>query len=146
MVQAIKAGLLYFTGVFCVGFILGGLRIMLLEPILGELLAVAIEVPVILVGCWILCARAIKLKEIPPRWPDRLVMGIIAFVCLFVGEVLLSIVFFGQTLTQFLASFLLAAGLLGLGGQLLFALFPLLQLPFYNRPPEPEQIEEEQHD
>ena len=128
MVQSIKAGFLYFFGVVCAGFLLGGVRIMLLLPALGETLAVIIEVPVMLVICWILCRRAIKLFLVAPRWPNRLVMGITALACLLIAELLLAIVFFGQTTTQFLASFLLAAGLIGLAGQLVFASFPLLQL------------------
>jgi len=127
--QAIKAGFLYFFGVFCVGFLFGGVRLMLLVPTVGELLAVAIEVPVMLVFCWILCRQAILLLSVSPRGPDRLAMGATALLCLLFGELGLAIVFFGQTVTQFLTSFLLSAGLIGLAGQLLFASFPLLQLP-----------------
>lgn len=132
MTRSVKAGLLYFFGVFCVGFVLGGVRIMLLMPTLGETLAVLVEVPLMLVLCWILCGRAISLHDVPRRWRERLVMGSTALLCLLFGEFLLAIVFFGQTASQFFASFLLAAGLIGLAGQLLFAAFPLLHMVIDN--------------
>ncbi|MEQ8955989.1 MAG: hypothetical protein RL120_17800 [Gammaproteobacteria bacterium] len=131
MIQAVKAGLLYFFGVICAGILLGGIRLMLLVPTLGDTLAVSIEVPVMLLLCWILCGRAIALFEIVPQWPDRLLMGVVAFCCLLTAEWVLAIVLFGQTTTQFLASFLLAAGLIGLAGQVLFACLPLLHMLLY---------------
>lgn len=121
---------MYFAGVFALGFALGGIRLILLVPALGEFLAVLIEVPVILGLSWLLCARAIrKLQLAAQPWP-RLQMGAVAFGFLMLAEFLLARFMFGESTAVYLAGFATAAGMLGLAGQIVFALFPLLQWLF----------------
>jgi hypothetical protein len=127
---ALKAGLLYFVGVFALGFALGGIRLIFLVPALGEFLAVLIEVPVILGLSWLLCARAIHKLQLAAEPRARLLMGAVAFVLLMLAEFLLARFMFGESTAVYLAGFGTAAGLLGLAGQIVFALFPLLQLFF----------------
>jgi len=124
---AIRAGLLYFAGVFALGFLFGGIRMMLLEPTLGDSLAVLVELPLILVLSWILCRRSIVRFQVSALWSARLLMGGVALAILLVAEFLLATLLFAESPGQFLGSLLTAAGLLGLGGQIVFALFPLLQ-------------------
>ena len=127
---ALQAGLLYFTGVFALGFALGGIRLVLLVPVFGEFLAVLIEVPVILSLSWLLCARAIEKIGLAALPGPRLLMGAVAFALLMLAEFLLARFMFGESTADYMAGFATAAGLLGLAGQIVFALFPLLQLPF----------------
>ena len=127
---ALKAGLLYFLGVFALGFALGGIRLILLVPALGELLAVLIELPVILGLSWLLCARAIHKAQLAAQPRARLLMGAVAFVLLMLAEFLLARFMFAESTAEYLAGFATANRLLGLAGQILFALFPLLQLFF----------------
>ena len=122
-----RAGALYFLGVFALGFLLGGVRLMLLVPWLGELVAVLVEVPVILLGCWVLCRRAIVQTGLSSRKPERLVMGATAFIYLLLAETVLAAVFFATSPSEYVASLLTPAGAAGLMGQLLFAAFPLIQ-------------------
>jgi hypothetical protein len=129
--RAVKAGLLYFAGVFALGFLFGGIRLMLLIPLVGELLAVLIEIPLLLGFAWVLCARAIAKLAIPSRLAERLVMGTTAFILLQLAELMLALVYFGVTPADYVRGFASAAGLAGLAGQLLFALFPLLQRTSY---------------
>ena len=126
--QAVKAGILYFIGAFALGFLFGGVRLMLLTPTLGELVAVVIEVPVMLGFCWIICGRAIARLEVPPRNSDRITMGFTALAFLLAAELALATVMFGDSPADYAASMLTAAGAIGLGGQFLFAVFPLAQL------------------
>lgn len=126
--NAVKAGLLYFAGVFALGFLLGGVRMMLLEPTVGEFLAVLIESPVILALSWLLCRRAVTLLNVAPTVPARLLMGVVALAVLLVAESVLAMVLFGESPRLFFASLMSPAGLLGLAEQIVYGLFPLLQL------------------
>lgn len=128
--KSIQAGLVYFIGVFALGFALGAIRLMLLVPTLGELLAVIVETPVILAACWLLCRRAIVRLQVPGSASARLLMGITAFALLMIAEFGLATLMFAETPAEYLAGFSSAAGLLGLLGQIVYGLFPLLQLRF----------------
>ncbi len=125
---AFKAGLLYFAGVFALGFLLGGVRMMLLEPTVGDLLAVIIESPIILALSWLLCRRAIDRFQVAALVSARLLMGGVALTILLLAEYSLATLMFAESPADFLGNWLTAAGLVGLGGQIVFALFPLLQL------------------
>ena len=48
MANVLKAGVLYFLGVFALGFILGAIRIFFLVPYSGPVVAVLVELPFIL--------------------------------------------------------------------------------------------------
>lgn len=127
MRQAIAAGGAYFGVVFAVGFVLGAGRTFILAPTLGELAAVAVELPVILAVSWLACRRLARMFGVPPRLPPRLVMGATAFMLLMAGEAGVSIGFAGRDLAQHLSLYRQAPHLLGLAGQLAFALMPAAQ-------------------
>ncbi|MDQ7010342.1 MAG: hypothetical protein Q9M29_00840, partial [Mariprofundaceae bacterium] len=57
--KALQAGIAYFAMVFAAGFMLGIVRVMLLAPNVGETLAVAIELPIMLAVSWISCSMLI---------------------------------------------------------------------------------------
>ena len=122
-----SAGLIYFAVVFAIGFLLGAIRTLWLEPRLGELPSVLIELPVILGASWLVCARIIRVRRVPATRLARLVMGATAFILLMAAETLLSLIAFAIPPTEYLGSFRETARAIGLFGQLLFALFPLLQ-------------------
>lgn len=126
--NAVKAGLLYFAGVFALAFLLGGVRMMLLVPAIGELLAVLVETPVILGFAWLLCRRAIALLQVAPAASARLLMGGVALSVLLIAEVALAMLLFAESPQVFIAGLLTPAGLVGLAGQVVYGLFPLLQL------------------
>lgn len=95
------AGLVYGAGVFALGFLLGIVRLTLLDPLLGEIGAVAVEVPLILFFCWIICRRSLTKFPLPPRVPERLAMGAAALFYLMLAEILLSTLIFRETLAGF---------------------------------------------
>ena len=125
--RAIRAGLLYFVGVFATGFAFGAIRLMLLVPTLGETVAVLVETPFILGVSWLLCARAIGKFAVSVHFEPRLVMGVVALVCLLLAEFALWVGMFGNPAETFLPRYQTLAGMIGLLGQLLYAAFPLLQ-------------------
>jgi hypothetical protein len=128
MPSAIKAGLLYFVIVFAAGFVLGTLRVIVLLPLIGEIAAVAFELPVMLVISWLACRRLATQFSVPARIPHRLAMGAAAFGLLMLAEFSLSAFLFNRSAAEYFALFLTASGLLGIGGQIAFGLFPILQL------------------
>jgi hypothetical protein len=121
------AGAAYFGAVFALGFLLGVLRVGLLAPRLGELLAVLVELPLILAAAWWVCGRLVVAFRVPASVRDRLVMGGIAFTLLMAAEFGLARVLSGASPSMHLAAMLTPAGLVGLAGQMVFALFPLLR-------------------
>jgi hypothetical protein len=127
MLAAIRAGLLYFFGVFAVGFLLGTIRTLVLVPRIGALAAVALELPLMLLASWWLCGVVLRRIPLPPAALLRLTMGGWAFLLLMTAELALAVWGSGLTPAEHWASFAGAAAQLGLAGQIGFALVPLIR-------------------
>jgi hypothetical protein len=120
------SALVYVAAVFAAAFVLGMLRVLLVAPRLGELAAVALELPVVLCLSWLVAGRVLR------RWPltgrgQRLAMGGLAFGCLMALELFLATRLFGRPLDGVLAAMTTLPGLVGLAGQIGFALVPALR-------------------
>jgi hypothetical protein len=126
--RPLQAAVAYFAIVFAAGFILGTIRVVVLEPVLGGLAAVAVETPVILTISWIISGLLIRRFDIAPALLARLMMGVFAFCFLLAAELNLSMVAFGRSAAEFAAGLAEPAGLLGLSAQLVFAAMPALRL------------------
>lgn len=113
--------------VFLIGSALGVVRVLALEPRLGSLAATGLELPVILCMAWLLCAFLALRCAVPARRGDRLLMGGLAFLLLIGAELGLA------ALLGRLPDYREPALVVGLGGQLAFAFFPLLQARFLAR-------------
>jgi hypothetical protein len=126
MSRILPAALAYFALTFAVAFVLGTVRVLVVIPRLGELAAVALEVPVMLALSWGVAGWVLQL------WPvagtgARLAMGALAFAVLMVAEAVLSVTLFGRPFGAFLAALATPPGALGLAGQISFALMPALR-------------------
>lgn len=115
---AIKAGLAYFAIVFFVGFILGAVRVLLIVPVFGALVATLLEVPFMLLVSWISCRMLVKRLHVTRD--ASLSMGLIAFSCLMLAEISIS-----PSAAAFAEALVTPAGLVGFSAQLVFALMPL---------------------
>jgi len=124
--QATKAGALYAIVAFSVGFILGTIRVLLLAPRLGETTAVIIEAPIMLAASWFVCCWCVDRFNVRRTVPVRSLMGSVAFVVLVAAEIGL-VVAFGRSLVDQLAAFKSSPGAIGLGAQVIFAMFPVIQ-------------------
>lgn len=124
--RALTAGLVYFAVVFLVGFVLGAIRTIWLSPAIGQLGAVAIELPFMLALSWLACGWCLRTFSISDQL-QRAWMAAVAFVVLMAAEAGLSIAAFGMRLEDYAAGLLTAAGLLGLSGQVAFAVMPLVR-------------------
>lgn len=120
---ALALGLRYFAGVFAVGFLLGTIRTLWLAAAIGEVAAVAVELPIMVGVSWWWCRHLLTGRA--AGWGERAAMGGTAFLWLMLAELALSLAF-GRTLAAHLGAMLAPAGLLGLAGQLVFAGLPVL--------------------
>ena len=134
MPSAIRAGALYFAIVFAAGFVLGALRVTVLMPLICELPAVALELPIILFISWIVCRRLVARFSVPAMALHRAAMGALAFGLLMLAELGLSVLVFDRSGAEYLAHLQTAPGLLGLAGQIVFASMPLGLLRHQQRP------------
>jgi hypothetical protein len=134
MRHPIIAGMAYFGCVFAVGFVLGVVRTVFMVRLLGDTVAVALELPIILSVAWIVSRWLTRQHEVPCRLLPRAVMGATAFILLMVGELSISLLLAGRSLIEHLQLYRAASHLLGLTGQFAFALFPTLQI-WIARPP-----------
>jgi hypothetical protein len=127
MSAALRAGIVYFAVVFAAGFALGTLRVTVLVPRLGELGAVALELPLMLAVSWLACGWLLRSFAVPRRTAARAAMGALGLALLLAAELVLGSVAFGRTLPGQLAAWQTLPGALGLAAQLAFGLFPLMR-------------------
>ncbi len=127
MLQVLWSGALYFAIVFVTAFGLGVLRVSVVAPRLGDVIAVLIELPIMLAVSWLVCSQVVYYFEVPNWWVPRLVMGAVAFLLLMVAEPCVAVFGFGRTLAQYFGTFGSTAAIIGLLGQIAFALIPLAQ-------------------
>ena len=127
MFRATKAGALYAIIVFLIGFVLGTIRVLVVAPRLGETIAVILEAPVILAASWFVCRWCVGRLSVRRTVPPRLLMGFVAFLVLMSAEVGLGAVL-GRSLVDQLAAYKSSPGAIGPGAQMIFAVFPVIQV------------------
>jgi hypothetical protein len=135
----IRTGFIYFVAVFAVAFGLGVLRTLVVAPAVGATMAVLLEIPVVLVTSWIVARHLLQGRVLQGRGLGRgecAAMGALAFALLMTAEAALAGVLRGQSAGQWAQELATPLGLIGLAGQIGFAIIPL----FAGRerwPPEP---------
>jgi hypothetical protein len=120
----LKPALLYFALTFAVGFVLGSIREPFLVPRVGEVAAVLIEVPFILLASFFIALWVLGRFAPDAGAARRLLIGLLAFTMLLSTELLMSWLR-GIGPGEFVASLFKTAGAIGLAGQVLFAIIPL---------------------
>jgi hypothetical protein len=119
-----KAAAAYWAAIFALGFALGTARVLWLAPRLGETTAVCVELPLMLAASLFAARRLTRRYAVRGGGP-ALAMGALAFALLMTAEAILAVGLFGQSLADWLAALAVMPGLLGLAGQLAFAVMPL---------------------
>lgn len=125
MKRALVAGAAYFIALFALGFVLGSIRVLLVVPHWGEMLATLAEVPVMLIAALSICRWVIQRWRVPPASRTRWAMALWFLALLLLFEGALGTLLFGRTMDQQWAALTSPAGLLGLGAQIVAAVFPL---------------------
>jgi hypothetical protein len=121
--SVLLAAAAYWATVFAFAFVLGTFRTLWLTPRLGDIAATLCELPLVLAASW-LAARRITRRFGVSAPGAALAMGLIAFALLMLAELALAQLLADQSPRQWAASLTTPAGLLGLAGQLGFALMP----------------------
>jgi hypothetical protein len=124
MFQATKAGLVYFLIVFAAGFVIGPVRILVLEPRLGPVGALLIELP-IMIAVMVLAARwALARFRVPARWNAWLTMGALALALQQIGDIAVAIMLRGMTMMDHWRHFTTAEGMMFAASLIIFLLMP----------------------
>jgi hypothetical protein len=122
--QVATAALVYFLVVFAVGFVTGAIRVTAIEPRLGQVWSVALEIPLMLAVSWFV-ARWIVTRYSITDVGSALAVGVLGVVLLVIAETLLGLAF-GQGFGDQVRAYGTARGGLTLAGQLGYALMPLI--------------------
>jgi hypothetical protein len=121
------AGIAYTVGVFLVAFVVGAIRVTLVAPRLGSLLAVVLEAPIVLAVSWRFSPWCVRRFDVSRDSSTRLLMGAVAFGVLMLLELGFSVLVFGEAVDRYLAKFASAPGVVGLATQVCFAALPWIQ-------------------
>jgi hypothetical protein len=128
MQSTLPAAIRYFLIVFAAGFVFGTIRTLTTADTPdARLVAVAIEFPAIIAVSWFACRYTIRRHSVPASTTDRLAMGAIAFSILMLAEFSLDYALTGRSVEDRFALYAQPAYMLGLAGQVLFALLPFIQ-------------------
>jgi hypothetical protein len=123
----------YFGLVFGAGFVLGTLRVLLVEPALGERLAELSETPLMLLVVYFAARWSMGRFSVPARlWP-RLQTGCTALVLLVIAEWVVVVFVRQMTAAEYFASRDPVAGTVYLASLAVFALMPVLLSPCWRR-------------
>lgn len=133
LLTAAGAGTLYFLIMFAIGFVLGTLRVLVIIPAIGAVGAVIVELPVMLGLSWVTSHRLTRTRPGLSDAPSRLTMGATAFALLILAELVLSLTLFARSPAEFQDELGTPHGLIGLAGQVAFALIPWAQLVIATR-------------
>ncbi len=119
----LRAAIAYWAVVFALGFVLGTIRVLWVIPLVGLIPATVIELPLILTGSWLAAGWLVRRFDLASR-SEALAAGALAFAILMMAELALAAVLTGQTPALWLAGLREPHALLGLAGQVVFALIP----------------------
>jgi hypothetical protein len=124
---ASRAGVAYTLGVFVFAFAVGTIRVTLVAPRLGPLLAVLLEAPIVLAVSWRVSRWCIRRFNVSCDPRARVLMGTVAFAVLMSLELGVSVLAFGESFEHYLARYATLPGSIGLAMQGVFATFPWAQ-------------------
>jgi hypothetical protein len=117
------AALVYWAVVFALGFVLGTVRVLWVIPLVGLLPATVMELPLILGGSWLASGWLVR-RYVLEREGEALAVGALAFAILMVAECAIAVTLMEQSPAQWLTCLAAPHALLGLAGQVVFALMP----------------------
>jgi hypothetical protein len=119
--------LVYTLVVFLIAFTVGTIRVTLVTPRLGALVAVILEAPIVLAASWSVSRWCIRRFQLSRDSGVRVMMGAVAFSALMLLELGVSAFVFGETLDHYIAKNATIPGAIGLAMQVCFATIPRIQ-------------------
>jgi len=125
--MALPAGALWFAVMFALGFLLGPIRIFVLEPRFGATNAVLIEAVPMLAAMWLLAPWVARICAVPATPRARLAMGGMGLALLMLAETALDALMRGRGPGFWLERAQTPDGLIYFALLAAFALMPLLR-------------------
>lgn len=125
--KLLRAAIAYWAMVFALGFVLGTIRVTWVVPLVGLMPATVLELPIILAASWFAAGWLVRRFAIVSAG-EALTIGALAFAMLMAAECALAAALMGQAPAQWLADLRQPHALLGLAGQVVFALMPWWRL------------------
>lgn len=123
--RVLRAAAIYFVIVFAVGFILGPIRVLWLEPWLGKTIAVLIETPFLIGAMAFAAAWAPRWARVEGGWGAYLMIGVTALLFQQIADLAVGFGLRGMTLSEQAAYFASPPGYVYAARLILFALMPL---------------------
>ena len=120
------AAIVYFAIVFGAGFLLGFIRVLVLEPRLGTLTAVLCEAPLLLAAMILAARRVPRAVHLEPEVGAMVAVGLVALILQQAADLMVGAVLRGLSVAVQLARFRTAEGGIYAALLLLFAAMPLL--------------------
>lgn len=124
-----RAALIYFALVFAVGFLLGPLRVLWLEPWFGKTIAVLLEAPLLILAMWFAAPAAARWARLGGGWSRHVVVGVLALALQQAADLAVGFGLRGMTLADQLTYFTTPAGAIYAVTLVVFALMPLIRMP-----------------
>jgi hypothetical protein len=124
--RIIAAAALYFVLVFVVGLILGPMRVLWLEPMLGQTIAVLCEMPFLIAAMFLAARWAPRWTKLNGSWLSALAVGLIALAFQQLADLAVGFGLRGMTLNDQLSFFTTPPGFIYAASLMLFALAPML--------------------
>ncbi len=121
------AGIAYTLAVFVFAFAVGTIRVTLIVPRLGPLVAVLIEAPIVLAVSWLAALWCTRHFNVSRDAAARIRMGTVAFTCLMLLELGFSVLVFGEPVGHYFVKYTSGPGVIGLVMQACFATLPWIQ-------------------
>jgi hypothetical protein len=121
--RVMRAAAAYWGLIFALGFVLGTARVLWLAPAIGLVPATLAELPVMLGTSWITSGWLVRRFALATG-NEALAAGILAFAFLMAAECALAGALSGETPVPWLIGLAEPHALLGLAGQVVFALMP----------------------
>jgi hypothetical protein len=122
------AAAVYFALVFAAGLLLGPVRVIWLEPWLGNAIAVLLEAPFLVAAMWFAAYAAPRWVGVTGKWPSFLAIGLVALVLQQIADLAVGFGLRGMTLRDQLAHFTRPAGMIYAATLVVFALMPLVRM------------------
>jgi hypothetical protein len=124
--RIMAAAILYFAVVFSVGFLLGPIRVLWLEPQLGPSIAALCEAPFLLIAMAVAALWVLDFVRLRQAWAPLALMGGGALVLQQLADFAVGISLRGLTPSEQLARFSSAPGLIYAGLLVAFAAMPVV--------------------
>ncbi|WP_395646928.1 hypothetical protein [Terricaulis sp.] len=124
--RTVTAAAIYFALVFAVGLLLGPVRVLWLEPLLGKTLAVACEAPLLVLAMHFAATAALRWTGLEGGWIRHLGVGLIALAFQQTADLAVGFGLRGMTLQEQLANFTTPPGWIYAFTLIVFAFAPLV--------------------